>query len=59
MPTFVRSVAGALAALAISFGVTPPTVSLFEILRAPAVAVVAITRRRRVDYRKLFATDES
>jgi hypothetical protein len=54
MPTFARSVAGALVALAISFGVTPPAVSLLEILRAPGVAVVAITKRRRVDYRKLF-----
>ncbi len=58
MPTFVRSVAGALTALAISFGVTPPVVSLLEILRAPTVAIVAITRRRRVDYGKLFTADE-
>lgn len=59
MPTFARSVAGALAALAISFGVAPPAVSLLEILRAPGIAVVAISRRRRVDYGNLFAADEA
>ena len=58
MTQIFRSIAKMLMAITISFGVTPPAAVLLELLRRPAVQVVAITRRRKVDYTAMFDADE-
>jgi len=60
MTIVFRSVARTLIAVTIALGVTPPVVSVFELLRTPAVRIVAITKRRQVDYSELFrAVDDA
>jgi hypothetical protein len=46
-------------AVTISFGVTPPAISLLELVHMPKTAVVALSRRRRVEYTDLFKTDRT
>jgi hypothetical protein len=44
-------------AVTISFGVTPPAIPLLELVHTSKTAIVAISRRRRVEYADLFRTD--
>jgi hypothetical protein len=55
-PVF-RSIARLFTAMTIVFGVRPRVVSLLDLLQRPSVHLVAITRRRRVEYGSLFITD--
>jgi hypothetical protein len=55
-PVF-RSIARLFTALAIALGVRPRFVSLLDLLQRPPVQIVAITRRRRLDYESLFAAE--
>jgi hypothetical protein len=60
MTIVFRSLARTLMAITIALGVTPPAVSLFELLRRPTVRIVVITNRRQVEYSKLFgAVDDA
>jgi hypothetical protein len=57
MVSVSRSITRLFMALAIVFGVRPRIVSLLDLLQRPSVQIVAITRRRRLDYASLFTTD--
>ena len=57
MTSLFRSVARAVMAVTISLGVTPPAISLFALLQASSIWIVAFTKRRRVDYARLFETE--
>jgi hypothetical protein len=57
MTPFFRSIARMFAIVTIVFGVRPPGVSLLEVLQRPSMRMVAITRRRPVDYAAFFITD--
>ena len=57
MTRFFRSVARAVMTVTISLGVTPPAISLFDLLQASSIRIVAFTKRRRVDYARLFETE--
>jgi len=58
MTVFFRSIARTFVSATIAFGVTPPAVSLFELLQTPRVQIVAMVKRRRADYAALFGADE-
>jgi hypothetical protein len=52
-----RSIARMFTVFAIAFGVTPPAISLLELLRTSKIAIVIMTKRRQVDYAHLFKRD--
>jgi hypothetical protein len=52
-----RSVVRTFLAVTIALGVTPPAISLFELVQTPLVRIVALTRRRHVDYSAFFRID--
>lgn len=52
-----RSIARMFTVLVIAFGVTPPAISLLELLRTRKIQIVIMTKRRQVDYARLFKPD--
>jgi hypothetical protein len=56
MTPLFRSIARLFTAMTIVFGVRPRVVSLLDMFQRPSVQIVAITRRRRLDYASLFTT---
>jgi hypothetical protein len=57
MTSIFRLITRLFVALTIVFGVRPRIVSLLDLLQRPSVQIVAITRRRRLDYASLFTAD--
>src|SRR5688572_16950570 len=54
LPRLLRSLAQTVVALAISFRIAPPVVTLLEALRRSPTPIVIVSRRRRLDYAALF-----
>jgi hypothetical protein len=57
MALLFRSIAWMVTVMTIVFGVRPPARSLLDVLQRPSIQIVAITRRRRVEYAAFFMAD--
>jgi hypothetical protein len=57
MDRFFRAIARLVTATTISFGVRPPVLAVFELLRRLSARIVIITQRRLPEYARFFTED--